>query len=151
MAVMKKTEQKDDAVSPVIGVMLMLVVTIVIAAVVAAFASGMGSDMDTAPNAALKVSVTEDSVVLSSISGDKIDLNKVVVYVYGADDAELVRYEKPSGSSGVGKSLESGETLNLNKGCTPYPSNLPNSGEKVEVVVLYDYRHILYENEVTVE
>ena len=35
-------KKKEDAVSPVIGVMLMLVVTIVIAAVVAAFASGMG-------------------------------------------------------------------------------------------------------------
>ena len=41
MTVMKKTEQKDDAVSPVVGVMLMLVVTIIIAAVVAAFAGGL--------------------------------------------------------------------------------------------------------------
>jgi len=32
--------RKDDAVSPVVGVMLMLVVTIIIAAVVSAFAGG---------------------------------------------------------------------------------------------------------------
>ena len=37
-------KMKDDAVSPVIGVMLMLVVTVVIAAVVVAFATGMAGD-----------------------------------------------------------------------------------------------------------
>ena len=73
-----KKSNKEDAVSPVIGVMLMLVVTIVIAAVVAAFATGMGSGMETVPSAALKSTVLEDgSVYLSSISGDEIDLNKV--------------------------------------------------------------------------
>ena len=150
MAVMKKSN-KEDAVSPVIGVMLMLVVTIVIAAVVAAFASGMGTDMDTAPNAALKVVVTDNSVVLSSISGDKIDLSKVLVSVYSDDDSEILRYEKPSGSSGVGQYLESGETLDLNKGATPSPDQFPEIGDKVEVIVLYDYRHIIYDSEVIVE
>lgn len=43
MNIMKRTE-KDDAVSPVVGVMLMLVVTIVIAAVVAAFATGIATE-----------------------------------------------------------------------------------------------------------
>ena len=54
MTVMKKSN-KEDAVSPVIGVMLMLVVTIVIAAVVAAFASGMGADVEATPTAVLGV------------------------------------------------------------------------------------------------
>ena len=48
-------KKKEDAVSPVIGVMLMLVVTIVIAAVVAAFAGGLGSDVEMAPTAALDI------------------------------------------------------------------------------------------------
>lgn len=47
----------DDAISPVIGVMLMLVITIIIAAVVAAFATGLMSDADVAPNAVLDVSL----------------------------------------------------------------------------------------------
>ena len=50
-------KKKEDAVSPVIGVMLMLVVTIVIAAVVAAFAGGLGSDVEMAPTAALDIDV----------------------------------------------------------------------------------------------
>ncbi|MGC9436230.1 MAG: type IV pilin N-terminal domain-containing protein, partial [Methanomicrobiales archaeon] len=41
----------DDAVSPVIGVMLMLVVTIIIAAVVSAFAGGMADTGKKAPTA----------------------------------------------------------------------------------------------------
>ena len=41
---MKRQERTEDAVSPVIGVMLMIVVTIVIAAVVTAFATGMAGD-----------------------------------------------------------------------------------------------------------
>lgn len=64
MTVMKKTEQKDDAVSPVVGVMLMLVVTIIIAAVVAAFATGLSSSAEAAPVASLTVKIpTSDGVV----------------------------------------------------------------------------------------
>ena len=40
---LKKTET-DDAVSPVVGVMLMLVVTILVAAVVTTFATGLTSE-----------------------------------------------------------------------------------------------------------
>jgi len=47
--------KSEDAVSPVIGVMLMLVVTIVIAAVVAVFASGVGMDSEPAPATAVDV------------------------------------------------------------------------------------------------
>ncbi|WP_343241749.1 type IV pilin N-terminal domain-containing protein [Methanoculleus sp. UBA312] len=45
----------DSAVSPVVGVMLMLVVTIIIAAVVSAFAGGLTSDSSKAPQATLSV------------------------------------------------------------------------------------------------
>lgn len=45
---------KETAVSPVIGVMLMLVVTIIIAAIVSAFAGGMGSSQDKVPQVTLK-------------------------------------------------------------------------------------------------
>ena len=41
---MVKISFKEDAVSPVVGVMLMLVVTIIIAAVVSAFGTGMIGD-----------------------------------------------------------------------------------------------------------
>ena len=46
--------------SPVIGVMLLLVVTIVIAAVVAAFAGGVGSEVDVRPTTVLDVTDISD-------------------------------------------------------------------------------------------
>ncbi|MDD3621415.1 MAG: type IV pilin [Methanofollis sp.] len=52
----------DSAVSPVVGVMLMLVVTIVIAAVVSAFAGGIYSDQKKAPQAALSCESMVESV-----------------------------------------------------------------------------------------
>lgn len=51
---------RDDAVSPVIGVMLMLVVTVVIAAVIAGFATGMAGDSTkTTPMALFEVEYLE--------------------------------------------------------------------------------------------
>lgn len=46
--------RNEEAVSPVVGVMLMLVVTIIIAAVVSAFAGGMGSSQEKVPQMTLK-------------------------------------------------------------------------------------------------
>ena len=52
---MKRHERNEDAVSPVVGVMLMLVVTIVIAAVITTFATGMAGDStSTTPMALLE-------------------------------------------------------------------------------------------------
>ena len=85
---MKKTEQKDDAVSPVVGVMLMLVVTIIIAAVVAAFASGVTADVEKAPNAVLDVKIYENymsgyysypSIQVKSIGGEPISTEDMVI------------------------------------------------------------------------
>jgi len=49
--------KKDSAVSPVIGVMLMLVVTIIIAAVVSSFAGSLTGDQESAPSMAMDVKV----------------------------------------------------------------------------------------------
>ena len=56
-------KKSDDAVSPVIGVMLMLVVTVVIAAVVAVFATGMVEGTEPAPIAKLDVKIIHDQPV----------------------------------------------------------------------------------------
>jgi len=74
--------KSDDAVSPVIGIMLMLVVTVIIAAVVAAFATGMvGEDTGPAPNAKLDVKIyseaegpfgTFPTMHISHVSGDPL-------------------------------------------------------------------------------
>ena len=52
-------KKNEDAVSPVIGVMLMLVVTVVIAAVVVTFSTGLAGDTKTTPTALFEVSNVE--------------------------------------------------------------------------------------------
>ena len=54
-----KQKKSDDAVSPVIGVMLMLVITVVIAGVIAAFGTGMVGETESAPNVVLDVKILE--------------------------------------------------------------------------------------------
>jgi archaeal type IV pilus assembly protein PilA len=58
---------REDAVSPVVGVMLMLVVTIIIAAVVSAFAGGLfgSSSNQRTPTVAMEASVVNNSGVIN--------------------------------------------------------------------------------------
>lgn len=59
---MRRENRKDDAVSPVIGVMLMLVVTVVIAAVVVGFSTGLAGSSSTTPTAMFEVSSMDTGV-----------------------------------------------------------------------------------------
>lgn len=56
---MLKMNRNEDAVSPVIGVILMVAITVILAAVIAAFVFGMGAP-ETAPQASLKGSPAAD-------------------------------------------------------------------------------------------
>ncbi len=69
---MKFIENKD-AVSPVVGVMLMLVVTLIIAGVVSAFGGGLVSTTAPTPQASITGSLTVGSpLVLTHHGGDSI-------------------------------------------------------------------------------
>ena len=56
----------EEAVSPVVGVMLMLVVTIIIAAVVSAFAGGLGTTTAKPPTVAMDVTIKNTGSAYSS-------------------------------------------------------------------------------------
>ena len=56
---MKQERRKEDAVSPVIGIMLMLVVTIIIAAVITGFATDLSADTAKTPMALFEVQDVE--------------------------------------------------------------------------------------------
>ncbi|OPX71448.1 MAG: hypothetical protein A4E38_01014 [Methanoregulaceae archaeon PtaB.Bin108] len=77
-----RKESRDAAVSPVVGVMLMLVVTIIIAALVSAFAGGLGTTEDATP----MVTFTADLSVANGLTitctgvspGPNVDFDVVV-------------------------------------------------------------------------
>ena len=80
---MKRTSLKnEDAVSPVIGVMLMIVVTIIIAAVVSGFAGGMTSSESKVPNAAFTVHPNlkgNGTIAFHQSGGDELMLDEILV------------------------------------------------------------------------
>ncbi|MDH7510670.1 MAG: type IV pilin N-terminal domain-containing protein [Methanolinea sp.] len=69
----KNHQLVDSAVSPVVGVMLMLVVTIIIAAVVSAFAGGITSETKKAPNVQIKATYSQSrGMTMENLGPDTI-------------------------------------------------------------------------------
>ncbi len=70
----QEQNRHENAVSPVIGVMLMIVVTIIIAAVVSAFAGGFADDQKKTPSAQIDVQIqpVKDSSVTYTGWGSQV-------------------------------------------------------------------------------
>jgi flagellin-like protein len=83
MQVLKLVDD-DDAVSPVIGVILMVAITVILAAVIASFVLGLGDQTNTQPQASLSWDYTDtDSgtgyVKITHDGGDTIRANDLYV------------------------------------------------------------------------
>jgi len=137
-------EQFEDAVSPVIGILLMLVVTIIIAAVVSGFAGGLTSGTDKIPKASISGAYSQSGYMeISHNGGDSLatrnlrlavrlsnefgdvdymnwDVNKTIITntstaALGSGNA----WVKSSGSTGVGV-WRPGETMFIPHAGLPY-------------------------------
>lgn len=74
-----RTSFKDDAISPVIGIMLMLVVTIIIAAIVSGFAGSMATGQSKAPQAKITGTFSiSDGMTISHAGGDSLATKDLV-------------------------------------------------------------------------
>lgn len=89
----------EDAVSPVVGVMLMLAITVMIAAIVSAAAGGLSSTEKKAPNAIIEVGIyaakeyggcTIPSMTVKHISGNVLQTKDLQIITY---------YRAPSGQT----------------------------------------------------
>ena len=79
--------ENDSAVSPVIGVMLMLVVTIIIAAVVSGFAGGLAGGAGKAPQASIEgtADLVQHQFIFEHKGGDAFALRDVKVILASED------------------------------------------------------------------
>jgi flagellin-like protein len=68
---LKQLIADDDAVSPVIGVILMVAITVILAAVIGAFVLGIGGSQEAAPQASFEWSDAGSEVLHSG--GDELD------------------------------------------------------------------------------
>lgn len=83
------TDNDDRAVSPVIGVILMVAVTVILAAVVSMLVLGMGSDVESHPQASFSFDYdsSADTVDITHEGGDTLANSSVSVIVEGTEDA----------------------------------------------------------------
>ncbi|WP_435364545.1 type IV pilin [Haloarchaeobius sp. DYHT-AS-18] len=90
----------DDAVSPVIGVILMVAITVILAAVIGAFVLNIGGSQEKVPQASWAAEYPDtyetggadatDTIVLTHEGGDSIDVSTLSVSIggNGADTVE---------------------------------------------------------------
>jgi flagellin-like protein len=70
----------DDAVSPVIGVILMVAITVILAAVIASFVLGLGDSTNTTPSASFDFDYDGTDVLeITHESGDKISASQLSI------------------------------------------------------------------------
>ena len=158
-------KKQEDAVSPVVGVMLMLVVTIIIAAVVAAFAGGVMTSQETPSNAIIKsddyffkswesvewvqdahghwvetneVQIMYDltNVTFKHMSGDPLDLNKVKLNIECDNAIKSVDLSDYDANSD-GK-WTAGEIIDVWE--EGYPNGYGILGQSVDCPKLIEYR-----------
>lgn len=86
------SRHQEEAVSPVVGVMLMLVITIIIAAVVSAFAGGLWGNTEKAPvvtiQASLNLSKDGGYLNFTHYGGDPFQLRDIKIIVNDQSSTE---------------------------------------------------------------
>lgn len=86
---LKQLIKDDDAVSPVIGVILMVAITVILAAVIATFVLGLGDSLsNTAPQASFSFDYedasSQDTLTITHDGGDSIDSGTLSAQISGA-------------------------------------------------------------------
>lgn len=110
----------DHAVSPVVGVMLMLVVVIIIAAVVSGFAGGLVQGQSKSPSAVIDATIKNTGVWSSSYI--QFDVKSVSEPIRTADLKIVTSWTNASGISGGNTTMMGLNAPNTQYGVTSYTS-----------------------------
>ena len=98
----------DRAVSPVIGVILMVAITVILAAVIGSFVLGIGSNQEAAPQATIQVDADSDdnSITLSHRGGDEFASGNTAELKIVTENSEIeATWDAADGPFGTGDSL----------------------------------------------
>ena len=108
---LKKLFTEERAVSPVIGVILMVAITVILAAVIGAFVLGIGGDTDAAPQATLNFDVDEDNndIDIEHRGGQTLLLDDISVIIGGTSQEEDLGELTDEG----GESFSNGEEITI--------------------------------------
>ena len=134
---MKPQKRNEDAASPVIGVMLMLVVTVVIAAVITAFATGMAGDSTSTTPMAL-FEAENQNVGQVTINGDSYTVIKSFDLVHkGGDEVSAENIQiviEPEGQD-FGYGIQLVRKLN---DVTNFGGDSLTTGERIRITLNYN-------------
>lgn len=88
-----KTVSTEDAVSPVIGVILMVAITVILAAVIAAFVFGLAGSTGTAKNVGLTLGINNSDYAQITVQGgtDLPGLNNITYTLNGTTVVKLFK------------------------------------------------------------
>lgn len=152
---MHKTVLNDNAVSPVVGVMLMLVVTIIIAAVVSAFAGGISQGTSKAPQMSITAEAHNASYIIidhkggDTISGGTIMIKTMIPSGAFKDMSHQVNLKnvtylptnEPLKTDWDAKTIQTGDKIKINWAdafaVSSYGPMAPSVGEPVNIEI-YD-------------
>jgi len=109
---MMKFRENEDAVSPVIGVILMVAITVILAAVIAAFVFGMGSNVQTTKTVAATAQQqgAENIVVTYHGGADASTVVYLRVAVDGLSSSNIYYYADTAGAVSSGTVLSAAKT-----------------------------------------
>ena len=86
---LKKLSTEERAVSPVIGVILMVAITVILAAVIGAFVLGIGGDQSSTPSANLNIEADgTETIAVEHNGGDAIGEVTVTANGSSIDDGQ---------------------------------------------------------------
>jgi len=106
----KELLTEERAVSPVIGVILMVAITVILAAVIGTFVIGLGEGVgDTAPQASVDVTNESGNVTFTHRSGDGISYDNLNVVTGNTDSPFNSTVYNISGSQ-----FTAGSTISIN-------------------------------------
>jgi len=109
--------KNEEAVSPVIGVILMVAITVILAAVIAAFVFGMTGNVQTTKTVAVTAHVDDNKYLVVTFQGgaDAASVDYLNLTINGSKDNDGDTFGNLSRSDGdssmIGKSFKSGSPI----------------------------------------
>lgn len=123
------SEAEDRALSPVIGVILLVGITVILVAVVGGLVTDFGSDVAVTPNAQLSTNLSDGSntTALTHESGDDLNPENVEIELGGNTTKLSGQNDAPEGL------LQAGDTMNIDADAIKNGSSL-SSGDEFRLI-----------------
>jgi len=113
---LKRLFNDDDAVSPVIGVILMVAITVILAAVIASFVLGLGDQNNPAPTVSMDFDYDNSNTLVTVTHQDGEEVEGTNVFIRGNAEVEDLSPNTWDNHGGTGGTISAGNSVDVNVG-----------------------------------